>query len=441
MQKKIGNFFPYKTLSSINIWLIFVSPNFPLRLQATSPEVWVSQNGIVEVKPLGSSLLVRGRTPGTLTLHGARLAATNKHSDESPEGLVRIVSLTDSDHQKLQRCSTEFYNFVISPPEFSGSPSDLDLLATKDCLLSELQIPASNRELFQAEIFKSFVAALKDLASLGFRILGVVPIARGRFEIQMSSNLNEELIKHRFLEETPSLKKFAPFVNFKVTKSPAPGNTLLIDLILLEVSRSEATHIGLSLPSLGESGVKSQMGSPFEKFFEFVFNSGLDFHSQQNWGRVVARPQLRVKPGKTVEFQSGGQQGFLKKGALKSDLAWKSHGMSVSLTPQENIRPGDREITLELETELSEPDPSMISSTGGVAGYRTRRLKSQFDIRTHEKCFLGALSLSRTGTNSSGLALLEQIPILGLLFQNSISGDSSSELWIGLEAKWTDLKP
>ncbi len=422
----------------INLSLIFVSPQNPIHLQTRGEQIWVSQSDIVEIQSLEAAVVLRGKNPGRIFISGIKKVA-------EPGTLTTVVSLSTNDYQAMSQCGHEFYDFSTTPPTWTGTSQQLKTLSNKFCLFGKLKFSQS---FDKTEFEPDFVKFESYLQEKGFRFTEVPRWEKSRRSIKLvfpNQNRIGTSTLEDFLSSSENLMPFGyllPFYEAQAMTAPQPGRTLIFDLILFEVSRSRATALGISLPFFSEGAVfdfsSLMSGNPdFSGFQSLHF----DFGESQGWGRVLARPQLRTKPGQVAEFLSGGELGITKKDMFSNSLEWKQYGLSLKLKPSDQVHTGSPEITVDLETELSEPDAATSSDGSGAFGFRSRKLKSQFDLRVDSRTFLGALVLSRSGTQTQGPALLSGIPILGKFFSKSYSQTSDSELWIGLEARWSEILP
>jgi pilus assembly protein CpaC len=152
---------------------------------------------------------------------------------------------------------------------------------------------------------------------------------------------------------------------------------------------------------------------------------------------VLARPQIRTKPGERAIFQSGGEIPIRNAGKNGGPTVWKNYGLLLTLVPDAQVETGSPEIAVEFKLELSEPDYS--AAIDGVPGMKVRRLESRFDLRTAETTILTTLVQTRTGKESDGLYGTRSVPLLQHLFGSQTRTDQDSELWFAIRPVWEEI--
>jgi Flp pilus assembly secretin CpaC len=164
--------------------------------------------------------------------------------------------------------------------------------------------------------------------------------------------------------------------------------------------------------------------------------STFDFGESQGLGRILARPELRTKPGIAANFQSGGEIPVKTRGLFGNTTIWKPYGLILNLTPLPTQKVGATEVSLDFKVEISEPDQS--TAIDGVPGMIIRKLESRFDLRTDEDTLLSSMIQTRSGTMKSGIAGLFHVPLLGDLTSNHSNDEQQTELWFSIRPTWFD---
>jgi hypothetical protein len=410
------NYFIWKSLLVLNI-------QQPLTLK-TNSDLWISSKDFVRVQSLSGQVTISPLKLGQFFMSGAKLQEKNL-----PDPLEVIIT-TDRNFKTLQKCKE---NLSFQNGELFVEDNFLEKEIRAECSFDRLSLkniePSSQiQNLFLEEENK----IKKKHPGVG---LGQWKDGRRLLYVFSSSNLN--LLKKSF---SP---KLLPFYDFTLRNESLPGNNLIFELTLFEFSRNRAQNLGVSWPqnismlkidSNGASALK--LGSTgASKSGELII--GADFGESQGVGRVLSRPTLRTKPGKESRFHSGGEFPIRNKNAFHSETTWKSYGLKVSLTPNENTLPGDREVSLAFKMEFSEPHPDL--GIEGIPGLLQRQLESHFDLRMNEQTVLTTMLTLRESKAKEGLYFFSQVPILSLFFAENAENKNDSELWFSLKPTWDEI--
>ena len=394
----------------------------PLSVQNPAPDLWFSNSSLIEAQSFRNKVVIIPKKPGLLHVYGLSLADSQ---------VVKMLIVSPTDFAAFSRCpKRKDYNFSTQPvsleSEAAAAQDQSFLREIKQCgfesfSLSPAQMSASATR---------FAALENEIAQKGFRILTSRDLTNQR-ELTVSGTAEKT--------EAPlrrALGDWAPFYALKFVDGPKPGRTLIFQLTLFQFSRSKAMALGLKLPD--GLGVDVNAHNLDEiKVSGPSFNLGADFGEAQGIGRVLARPQIRTKPGEKALFQSGGEIPIRQSNSYSASTSWKNYGLQLELTPDGNTPTGANEISLSFKLELSEPDMNLAAD--GVPGLTVRRLESRFDLRVGEATVLSTMIQTRSGTRKGGPAGLSSLPILGSLFSNHTFIEQDSELWFAIEPRWNEI--
>jgi len=383
------------------------------------PQVWISEPKSVAAQSLQGSLALKPTREGSFFASGLGPG----WADPQP-----FLVVSKSNFRALAQCPNKRLPLQFVPDGLAVSGvlrSDFESLRAcgftglrvPENLRSALDVRVGERErLLRQEGFENFRASWSD----GRRLLSFT------HELPTESILSETLGAYRPVFE---LKRETP--------SAQPGRTLIFEMTLFELSRKKARALGLELPALLE--VANQIDQPRIFRLKNPLTFGLEASESLGVGRVLARPQIRTKPGEKATFQSGGELPIVTRGPYNSSTTWKNYGLLIQITPNGDTATGASEISVDFQVELSEPDPS--TAIEGVPGMNTRRLQSKFDLRTDEETLLTTLFHHRRGRERSGVAFLSQIPLIGLLFGREGTREEEAELSFAIRPAWDEIRP
>ena len=398
---------------------LLLSQSHPIEFSKPASETWFSDPKLVDVAALQHKIIVRAKAQGLLHASGL---------DSSNTELSRLLVVSDENYSALKRCPQLPIDLTQSVPAWTGSLKSFRALAPT-CHFESLGLKTET--LADSE----FIEIESRLKSKGYLIRSVRWNDRQKRQIEISSSKSE------LLNTAPTLLReigpLAPFYDIAFRDSPRPGRTLIFQLTLFEFSRSRAQSLGLRLPRALD--FKSTLGPKAGlQVLDGSFQVGADFGETQGFGHILARPQVRTKPGEKALFQSGGEIPIRQVGPYSSSTQWKNYGLILHLEPDAAIETGSPEISLGLDIELSEPD--MGTAVDGVPGMTLRKLGSRFDLRIDETTILSTMIQTRSGTQRNGVAGFSRIPLLGdLIFGAHSDFEQDSELWFAMRPTWDEI--
>jgi|GEM_PF-963880 len=402
---------------------LFLSPSHPALVSNTTSQVWFSEPNSLEVQALDSGLLLK------VTKQHARLQATGLQK-QSPKEWNTLQAISDANYLALTRCPSfpVQWKTGLEIPLFSpANNTSLDtwLAQINDCGFDEISFDEQN-PLF-SNFQKNLLKRESESEWKGIRILQKSwKEGRKVYVVENNSNQSSRLSK--------TLGPYSPFVKIEERESPKPGNTLIFEVTLFEFSRQAASKLGVSWPE--QIRMLSLEGNLFKDSFK-ALEVGLDFGESFGVGRVLAKPQIRVKAGQTSKFHSGGEIPIQIITAETQKTEWKKYGLLLEIGVPKETSTGAREVSVDFKVELSEPDFSMGAETS--PGLSVRRLESQFDLRVRESTVLSTMIQTNSGARRSGLSGLSRIPILKNVFSSKSQQDHESELWFAIRPMWDEM--
>lgn len=205
-----------------------------------------------------------------------------------------------------------------------------------------------------------------------------------------------------------------------------------IDFYFVQYDRNSSYGVGLGWPGSigGEGVVKSNLD------FDFVSGSRaatasitnqpiprLDIASRKGWAKVLKQATVVTNSGVEAHFSNGGEQNFTVNTGLTIGVQRIPFGTEVTALPLYN--PQRREIEMRLVADVSD----LTAAAGGtnLPGRTTSKLTTNITLKLGQSIVLSGIhSQSRTHA-VTGLPVLSDIPVLGLLFGSHANQEVETE--------------
>jgi general secretion pathway protein D len=255
-----------------------------------------------------------------------------------------------------------------------------------------------------------------------------------------------------------------------VSKLDVLLSQVLIESVIMDVSLNKSWNFGVSAAqnpvnvnhsSSVAGGVNN--GQPFYDFLQsalgtngtitgsFANNlpSGLSYFGDigPNWDvavqaaaadgsvTVIQRPRIQTSQAKAASFFVGNTVPYVTStyngGSISGNSASYSQlsvGVELDVTPF--INP-DGLVVMDINQEIDDIDGStLVQGIGDVPDTDKRTLSSEIAVRNGDTVILGGFIRSEKDKNRSGVPLLEDIPLLGALFNSYSSNKTREELLV-----------
>jgi pilus assembly protein CpaC len=195
-----------------------------------------------------------------------------------------------------------------------------------------------------------------------------------------------------------------------------------IDYYFIQFNRSSGYALGVNWPSrIGGEGVVSNSAT-----FDLLSNSvvsatatvtnqplpSLDIASGNGWARVLKQATVITGNGSEAKFSSGGEQNFLVATSMTANIQPIQFGVDLTVLPRYDRGSGEMEIKIHAENnDLTAP------GTGSNLPGRSKSLLSTVvHLKLGQSIILSGINTKSQTHNTSGLPLLSEIPVLGVLF-------------------------
>lgn len=197
----------------------------------------------------------------------------------------------------------------------------------------------------------------------------------------------------------------------------ALGPLVRLRVLIAEIHQSYLRELGLNWQSTYQAQVVPRWADQGGVFAEL---RNLESKGQ---GQVLAAPNLVCRSGGSAQFMAGGEFAVKLQGFRQQKVTWKRHGVLLQFRP---VAEADGRMTLAMSVEISLIDPTQ--TVDGIPGLKINRIESQLNFLNNKTIVLSGLLKNQLGHSRDGLALLQQIPLLGALFRSQSYLENRTEL-------------
>lgn len=151
--------------------------------------------------------------------------------------------------------------------------------------------------------------------------------------------------------------------------------------------------------------------------------------------RILAEPKLLAIDGKAGSFNVGSEIPYPASVGLSSttSYAFKNTGVILNFTP--TILEKSNRVILKLSPEVSEIDKSYTPSSGGVPGFKTRKVDTTVELADGETLIIAGLLAHTSSKSITQIPWLGDIPIIGALAKGQTWDKTDTEIVIFITPK------
>ena len=197
----------------------------------------------------------------------------------------------------------------------------------------------------------------------------------------------------------------------------ALGPLVRLRVLIAEIHQSFLRELGLSWQNTYQAQVIPRWQD------QGGFMAEIKNLESKGHGQVLAAPNLLCRSGGAAQFMAGGEFAVKLQGLRQQKVNWKRHGVLLQFRP---VAGEDGRLTLAMSIEISLIDPTQ--TVDGIPGLKINRIESQLNFLSGKTLVLSGLLKNQLGRSTEGLALLQQIPILGSLFRSQSYLENRTEL-------------
>ncbi len=201
-----------------------------------------------------------------------------------------------------------------------------------------------------------------------------------------------------------------------------------VDFYFVQYDKSSNYSVGLAWPGQFGNGAVS---------FTHDFVSGdntagatidsplptLDLAQTRGWAKVLKHSTVVTTSGSEATFENGGEQNFAVAAGLTGSVQAIKFGTNLTVVPRYDVSSHD----LEVKVTANVSDLTAPASGGGLPGRKTSQVNTFVHLKLGQSIVLSGIRSSSTTHSVTGIPLLSQIPVLGLLFGAHTNSDAEIE--------------
>jgi pilus assembly protein CpaC len=201
----------------------------------------------------------------------------------------------------------------------------------------------------------------------------------------------------------------------------ADRNTnIRIDFFFVQYEKDSSYNVGISWPSvIGGPSLQSTVSYDFIAHMPTVQASavnqplpGLDIAATHGWAKFLKQATVITTNGVEAKLENGGEQNFSVANGLTSTIRPITFGTTVTVVPR--FDPQTRDLEVKVDADVSDLTPS-ISGTS-LPGRQTATLTTLVHLKLGQSVVLSGIHTLSQTHSVSGIPLLSEIPVLGVLF-------------------------
>lgn len=219
-----------------------------------------------------------------------------------------------------------------------------------------------------------------------------------------------------------------------VTVGPGTERKILIrlDFFYVQYEKTSSYAVGLAWPGSigGDAVVQSQYAYDFIAKTTTTAQASvvnqplprLDVSARRGWAKILKQSTVITGNGSEAVYQSGGEQNFLANVGLATGLQKVQFGTNIAVLPRFDSATKDVEIKLSADVaDLVAP------AAGSVPGRTTTKLETLVTLKLGQALILSGIKTQTRRQSVTGLPLLSEIPVLGVLFGSHTKDEAEVE--------------
>jgi pilus assembly protein CpaC len=193
-----------------------------------------------------------------------------------------------------------------------------------------------------------------------------------------------------------------------------------VDFFFVQFDKSNADQLGITWPvTIGPGLAQLQ--------YDVIANAvttaqasivdqvlpGLDIAATHGWAKVLKHSTVVTSNGSEAKFESGGEQNYFVSNNLTANLAQIEFGTRVRVLPRFDPRTNELEVNVVAEVmDLIPP----VSAGTDLPGRNVSKLEALVKLDLGQSIVLSGIHTRAERRTTSGIPLLSEIPVLGVLF-------------------------
>lgn len=229
-------------------------------------------------------------------------------------------------------------------------------------------------------------------------------------------------------------------VEQRLSSVDRPISQCLVVAQLIELQHGRDNNLGFqySLPTYSHSAETNSSGDTSSNSLKgpwldkLTFSGSVTASRNLSKGKVIARPMVMMLNGQKGTVTFGEQVPVMSTTSTSSSteisVDYKDIGTKLTITP--SINEEDGEITLKIDTEVSNITKYITQGQTSAPQISTRQATTSAHLRSGQSFVIGGLMSAKDLDNLSGIPGLMNLPILGELFKYHLHSKSYAEVYI-----------
>ena len=205
-------------------------------------------------------------------------------------------------------------------------------------------------------------------------------------------------------------------------------DNIRLDFYFVQLNRTNAYQIGIGWPGSVAptmSATMNMMTGKLDSATAVISNQALprlDMGQSSGWAKVMRQAAVVTANGEKAALAGGGELNIAIKSAMVTGIQKIPYGSQIEVEPVYDSKSG--RIELRIHADVSELDSDQGT---GVPGRITAALDTSVNLELGQSLVLGGLTSKSERSSKSGLPLLSQIPLLGILFGTHSHSEGETE--------------
>ncbi len=278
---------------------------------------------------------------------------------------------------------------------------------------------------FIGRLSKTALTAAQLTIASHFKEAGIefVTIKRAGQHYWLEGTVTKEREK-RIAEEIA--RQILPSIQSHIRVAFENATTLRFQVKMLEAIRADRDNVGFSwttnIPKLFQVHKHFLKGS-------FSLDASLDALSKRGLVKVLSKPMIYVNERGRAELRVGGEIPIKIQSRKRQSISWKQYGLLLQISV-----PGHANGLTRAKIKVQISDLDFSNAIDGLPGLRINNMETEVDLSDGKTVFLSGLLQTQKQRDQKGLAILQDIPVLGELFKSKTFLERKSELLIAISA-------
>jgi pilus assembly protein CpaC len=198
-----------------------------------------------------------------------------------------------------------------------------------------------------------------------------------------------------------------------------------IDFFFIQYDRTSSYNVGIGWPdniggiNNGSATVQSTLSYDFAARASTAATASvvnqplpsLDIASSNGWAKVMHQASILTANGSEANFSSGGVKNVVVTFGINQTLQQIKFGVDMTVLPRYDAQ--NREIEMNLKADVLELTPPV---QGTVPSQDVTKINTLINLKLGQALVLSGIRTRSVRHNITGLPLLSEIPVLGVLF-------------------------